>query len=479
MREPDFYLSADMRLLELQRAALGLQAPEHADWENRAVAEGQNVPEDPIEAPTGAVLNLVAVAVPSSGVIPGAVVTLTLSIANEGVAPARSLLVSVPLPGGASYRNGSFVRDGVPAFDEIAERFMGAGLELGDLAPKSRATFVWKIGVRIGARPLVIAPQIHASGAAVIGASAISISRKPASAEATVAASVLAQPSQPPAPIVPVDIPVPDLPFYELDETEREEYEAPAVVAEPVRVAEPEPAAVAAVAPPSVEVPHVPSREATVLLGTFDRPTLSFFDRVFRGTKAPTILQHCIFGAALASTRSYRDGADTAGLKEHFDAQSQILHRIVLHEKLGRKEPIADYAGTYLARVAGLTAEPVAAPALSSGPTQLVFATELSEPALAVLRSLDAESARWDFVKARQLTLALQAQRLVGGDATEAQRASVENALRSYAQAAMTTLQRLFVRIRIDRTTGTLSLTDAELDRRAVELLEALSPLFP
>lgn len=460
MRDPDFYLSADMRLIELQRSALGLPAPDRPDWENRAIADGPNLPDDPVRPPESAILNVIAVATPSEGIIPGAIVTLSLSVANEGVAPARDVRVGVPLPGGASYRPGSFVRDGTPGYDEIAERFFGAGLDVGDLAPKSRATFVWKIGARLGARPLVVAPQVSAAGAAIIGGGAIAISRLAIAPGAAAAAEVASLPPEAlPVPLVPVEVPVPDLPFYELDETEAAAYAA----------AERDPAEKPA--PPVV-------REAVLLLGTFDRPTFAFFDRTFRGTKRPTILQHCIFGGALACTRAYGDGGDPAGMRAHLDAQSQILHRVSLYEKLGKKEPIADYSGTLIARADALAPEPVGTPAIASDATRIVFETEIAEPSLAVLRSIQAERERWDFVKARQLTLALQAQRAVGGGGTPAQRAALENALRAYSQAAMTALQRLFVRIRLDRTTGALQQSDPELDRKAVALLEAIGALF-
>ncbi len=470
MREPDFYLSADMRLIELQRTALGMPTPDRPDWENRAIAEGQNIPDDPIEAPTGATLHVIAAALPAEGIIPGAIVTLTLSVANEGVAPAKNVRVAVPLPGGASYRPGSFVRDGVPAFDEIAERFFGAGLDLGDLAPKSRVTFLWKVGARIGTRPLIVAPQVLAADAAVIGGGALAISRKEISAAAALDAAM--PPTATLAPVIPVDVAIPDLPFYELDDREAAEYAA-AEAPPTVPIVAPVPAPVAAPAPVAPK-----TREAVVLLGTIDRPTLSFFENTFRGAKTPTILQHCIFGSALACTRSYRDGGDAAGLAAHFDAQSQILHRIVLHEKLGKKEPIGGYAGTFLARIGALVPEPLLAPGISGDTTRIVLEAEVGEPSMVVLRSIEAESARWDFVKARQLTLALQAQRTIGSKGTAAQRASAENALRAYAQAAMTTLQRLFVRIRLDHTIAVLRQTDSELDRKAVELLEALAPLF-
>jgi hypothetical protein len=298
----------------------------------------------------------------------------------------------------------------------------------------------------------------------VIGASALSISRKETTPGAALEASLPRAVA--PQPLVPVELAVPDLPFYELDEREEAEYAAETATSAPVAQT------------PVAAPPPKATRAAVALLGTFDRPTFSFFDRTFRGTKRPSVLQHCIFAGALACTRSYKDASDVAGLREHFDAQSQILHRISLFEKLGKKEPIAELAGELLARTGELSAETLEAPGIESDATRIVFETEIGEPSLAVLRSLEVESSRWDFVKARQLTLALQAQRAVGGAGTAAQHALVENALRAYGQAAMTALQRLFVRIRLDRTTGALQQTDPELDRKAVALLEALAPLF-
>ena len=216
-------------------------------------------------------------------------------------------------------------------------------------------------------------------------------------------------------------------------------------------------------------------REAVVLYGGLERATLAFFERVFNGSKDPTILQHCIFAGALACAVD-ADGNDNVGLRAHLAAQSQILHRVSLHEKLGKREPISEYAGQLLAQIDAIAPAPVRTSAQSNA-DRLVLANELHEPALAVVRKIAQESARWDFIKARQLTLALQAQRVVHND--DARAAAVDNALRAYAQHAMTVLQKLFVRLRLDKTTGVLFQTDPSLDNAARALLAACAAAMP
>jgi hypothetical protein len=143
-----------------------------------------------------------------------------------------------------------------------------------------------------------------------------------------------------------------------------------------------------------------------------------------------------------------------------------------LHEKLGKKEPIGEYAGKLTAGIDAIAPRPVR-PAASPGADRLALSNELHEPALVVVRKIAEERDRWDFVKARQLTLALQAQRVLLDD--DARAAAIDNALRSYAQHSMTVLQKLFVRLRIDRTTGVLFQADAALDAAARVLLAALA----
>lgn len=484
-REPDFELSADMRLLELQRSALGLSAPERPAWETRLSTEPSFGLDEPREIPREtAVLAIDLHATPDGDVIAGTVITLSLSVSNEGDAEALGIRVAVPRPGAATYRTGSFVRDGRAVSDDAAEDFFGNGISIERLAPNSRATFVWKLGVALGTKPLVLAPDVEAETGAVIGGRPLSISRKRGAI--TAFSGELSRAEQAflePKPLIPVDIPADELPIYELDEEEQLVYEAadsalstqsvetPAVqVEQPVVEPEPEPEIAAPGSEPIVVAPVVSAREAVALFSAFSPATLTFFERVFNASKPPTILQHCIFGSALACTRDAR-GDDSSGLKAHLDAQSQVLHRISLHEKLGKKAPIAEYAGELLADLDRLVPAPVATPALD--PTGLTLSSEVLEPTLNVIRKIAEERGRWDFVKARQLTLALQAQTIAHAD--EARKAAVENALRTYAQASMTVLQKLFVRIRIDRTTGLLFQSEPPLDASARALLAALS----
>lgn len=469
-----------MRLLELQRGALGLPPRERLSWESHAITEG-SLPVAQAEPEPGRtpVLSVETSAFPADGVIPGAVVTLALSVSNEGAATAQDVVVTAPLPGGAAYRPGSFVWNGRSTYDEVAESFFNAGLPIGTLAPGDRATFQWKVGVRLGTKPIVVAPHVRGAGTAVVGGRPIVVGRKEQAATAFAGDVAQAEAAIYEAkPLIPVDIPATDLPIYELDEEEELVYAAtdatltaaaPPQIEEPQPQIAPEPDAKPVAAEP---IAPEPVRQSVVLYGSFDRATIAFFERIFLGTKPPGILQHCIFGGALACTLDAQ-GGDPAELKRHLDGQSNILHRIVLHEKLGKKEPISEYAGQLLAELNRLAPAAVVSPGWGQKGT-LTLVSELSEPTRVVIGTLAEERARWDFVKARQLTLALQAQ-TVAGNLEPGLRSQLEGALQSYAQASVTALQKLFVRIRIDRTTGLLFQNEPALDAAAKAAIAALA----
>ncbi|MDQ2680987.1 MAG: hypothetical protein M3Y21_08205 [Candidatus Eremiobacteraeota bacterium] len=469
-----------MRLLELQRAALGVVAPPPTTWNSDSAFEGlpTSQPEEP-PAASGAMLSVEANASPLDGVIPGAVVTLSLSVANDGTADARGIRVATPLPGGAAYRNGSFIRDGRPIFDDEADEFFGNGLLIPILAAKARATFVWKISVRMGSKPLTLMPLISAQGVAIIGARPLVIARK----GDTATAFHVELPKFDPLLYSPEISLADERPFYELDDEETLVHEA---VDSALTLPTTKPIEPILDRPPEPKVEQIPmetsssataTHETFVLLGGLDRPTLSYFERVFNAAKPPALLQHFLFAGAIACTRPADDRIEDLGLKTHQDAQSQHLQRAVLHEKLGKKAALANYAGELLTDLARLVPGDVQPPANSSAPGTIALRAELTEAMLSVTARIAAEPQRWDFVRARQLALALQAQFIIG-EVTAEDRAETNAALRFYAQTAMTTLQRFFVRARLDPTTATLSVRDPLLDTAARKVLNAFSAVL-
>ena len=479
-----------MRLVELERAKLGVSKPELGAWQTQAAPEGPSVEAEGEPQAQSALLAVELTATPGEDVIPGAIVTLALSVANEGYEPARGVRVGVPLPGGASFRNGSLIRNGQPVLDEVAEALFGEGLLLGDVPARSRATLVWKIGVRLGNKPLVMSPTATAEDAAVVGAKTLSVSRR----EGAQQAGFTLQMQQAKR----------ELPIYELDEEETLEHEAAQAALSPVIApakleyqppmepptpmtpppAQPEPYAPPPEQPsqpPPEQPPDVEPaaaaavREGVVLFGRIDRPSVAYFERLFNGSKDPTLLDHFILGGALACTGGPA-GSDR-GLDTHLQAQRQLLQRLVLHEKLGKKEPITQYTGELLAQIDAFqkTAVPAAEPLDDSN--VVLLECELDAPTLGVLAKMQGDKARWDFTKARQLTLALQARKAVS-KAPEPANEAAEAALRNYAQVSGTQLQRFFVRMRLDRTTGLLFTHDTTLDAAARRTVAALTALF-
>ncbi len=353
--------------------------------------------------------------------------------------------------------------------------------------------------MRLGNKPLVVAPVIEGTQTAVIGGRSAVISRK--GGETAAFTGELLRASQSSAPI------------YELDEEELLEYEAtqsalsvrapadeyippmepplqpvpppdqpeplpppdqPSPNPEPASPPDPQP-----ITPPPPEQPpdvEPAAREEVALFGALDRPSLAYFERVFTGSKPPVLLDHFILAGALACARDAQ-GFDGAGLRAHLDEQAQLLQRIALHRKMAKVEPIGNYAGQMTARVDRCVRAPLTTLEPLDDPNMLRLQTELSGPALTLLTTMQEESARWDFTKARQLTLALQARRVAAHASLERIHAA-EHALSVYAQASALQLQRFLVRMRIDRTTALLFAPEPSLDPAAQALIGALGALF-
>ena len=464
-RDPNFEASADMRLVELTRSASGKATPVKSRWQSRGNAEaGSPVVDEEFAALDGALIVATLHSTPSADVIPGAVLTVTLALTNEGGEDARTILIGAPVPGAARIRPGSLVMDGRPAANDIAEAFFGAGYTLRTLTGGSRTTFFWQIEILAGTDPVIISGNVRATGSAVIVPTSLRVSRRLGATgafKASVAAAVA--PAQ-----------AADLPIYELDEEEILVHEAVSGPFEAAPVLEPAP-----VLKPEPILALVTTRETMLLTTTIDRASLAFFERVFNGSAEPTLLDHLTFASQLACvTQQPLNSGDDGQIRKHQEAQAQLLARIALHERLKKRDSLSAYAGTLACSFEQLRARSLPSDFRLAAPASTcLLALEPSNVGLATLIRLSEPGAPWDFLRARQLTHALGATTVLNEGIPATQHALAEQAFRGYSQASANALQRLFVRQRIERSTAVLLSNDKSLDAAARQVIAVLTEI--
>ena len=258
--------SAERRLMEHRRRELGAPPSPTSPWSR--TREGPNALAAAATLDrSGASLDVAISAWPSDGLIPGAVVTVTLVVANGGSAGADEIVAVVPAPSGAAYRPGTLMHDGREA-DAGAEALLGAGLALGKLAGGDRTALTWKLDIGPGIDDLILAPAVRAD-APVVAARPLMLGRTEAPSAFKAGMSAELAPSAPTVPTTHEDV---ETPFYELDSEEQivetalqsaidTSLEKP-LAAPPVET--PAPAAAGAVpAPPAPRVPPVAPIPAT------------------------------------------------------------------------------------------------------------------------------------------------------------------------------------------------------------------------
>jgi hypothetical protein len=502
-RDPDFENSADMRLVDYTRTSLGLPSPDRPRWDSRISADGSGLPEPGQPERRGAIITAELACFPPGPVIPGAVLTITLGLVNDGSEAAAGLTVGVPVPGGATYREGSLERDGRPVDPSGVEAFLRGAYCVDELAPGSRAVLKWQLDVRASTGPIVVAPVIRADTGAVLGGRPFVVERAQRRPLPTAFAAAVEQA------VMSMTLPATGMqerPFYELDEAEELLHEAvdaapasgvpsidvPAAAAdappagEAVLIANetaPVERSSASTEPPlAAQPPSSPSteseresvRRAVLLLRELDPATIAYFERTLGGSKPATILDHALFANALATWQPYPGDDDRLGLRRFLDEQGRILQRLSLLGRLGKRDPIAAHAGTPPSELAAL--QPWEIGTIEDRPRgrdRLLLASELGEAEAEAVRRLIAEPARWEFAKARQLTALFQPRAVATALAADLA-SELTAALHAYAHASSTAFQRLFVRLRLDRTTGPLLQNDAEADLAARRLLALL-----
>ncbi|HXF33684.1 MAG TPA: hypothetical protein VN603_03865 [Candidatus Acidoferrales bacterium] len=505
MTEERFDQSADMRLVELRREQLGIAKPTAAAWQSKAAVDLPFGPAPEIAAPeSGAVLNLALTANPDSGLIPGAVVTLGLSVVNEGSKPATKAALRLPLPTAMTYRPGSMQIDGRDVSDDLAEQLFGTGLDLGTLTGSQRRTVLLKLTAKASVDDPVLFPTLSSADAAVVGAKAVKLERK--SAPTAFASSVTRA--------LPVEEPA-----YELEPEETIVYEAadaalspivpPAVVQPPAKaplIAPPPPPqakppakpaepladpgarapkapqqpAKAPQAPPTAPVQVSARARATVPLQRLSEPALTTviektklatLTQFFAATRSFGMVAHYLLLSALACTRTLPSEESDQEIASFFAAQDALLTKALIAKRLGKAVALSDVAAPLPAFPPQF---PDSAPVPGNGSgTRVVLLRTFSSNELDFIGRAVANAGSPPFTRAGQLSVGLCAKTVIASDRSKAE--ICEHALAEYAANASSEINRLFVRARLDKRTDLFGASSPQLDDRARAVLAGLS----
>lgn len=217
-----------------------------------------------------------------------------------------------------------------------------------------------------------------------------------------------------------------------------------------------------------------PEARATVTLyRELDRATRAYFDRAFGPNATPALLQHCLFGCALACALD-ADGRDAGKLKLQLDLQAQALHRLALAARANGG--VRPDSARFLVDLDGLRTQSPHEAAMATDGDTLVLTTRLSEAALELGSRLGEQKERCDFLRAWQFALALQAQALHSPRAPS-RALQVQHALQRYARVTSEALERSAMLARLEDATALLRRSEPELDDAARVLLAGLAAL--
>jgi hypothetical protein len=173
-----FDRDADSRLLERRRREeLGL-APQPPPASSTPVRFGAEsiVHDDPHQiAPRSAMLRVAVTARPNRELIPGAVVTVVVSLHDDGDADAADARVRVVLPAETEAIAGSFSRDEI---ELDGEELLGAGLRVGTVAAGDQLRIRFALRVLPGTRPLDLSVHAGAPGVPTISAPTLRLARR-------------------------------------------------------------------------------------------------------------------------------------------------------------------------------------------------------------------------------------------------------------------------------------------------------------
>ena len=447
--------SAERRLLEHRRRELGA-APSsftaNASWSRARENPATLSPASTIDR-TGARLDVAVTAWPADGLIPGAVVTVTIVVSNGGIEPADDVTISAAVPTGAAYRPGTLKHDGRDG-DAVADALFGEGLTLPKILAAGRSALTWKLDVLPGIADLVIAPAVKAS-VPVVSARPLALRRgKMAGAFRTdlEAATAAAPPLLPPAQNVPTTHEDVETPFYELTPEEEIAETALLTAISAAPLPAPEPAA----AP-------LPALYRTVRPGD-----LSLVERLLESSLG--LLPHFVFINLLSAATS-GDGGDPLGLAAFVDREAGLLGRLKVAARLGKPLALDEGAGSPPALDVEQTAIRFANPPAKRIAGAALLRTTIDSARLADARNAyDRPVARW--LALRLVTLAFCSQGLA--DDSHPNAAMVRAALGAYATQSRLALVAFGTRMKLDRRLDPTRASTTQLDAAARNVIEAL-----
>jgi hypothetical protein len=461
-----FDVSADMRLLELQRRALGLAEPAAATWRSRSGNEsGEGEADASAREPAGISIAAQLDASPRSGIIPGALVTVTLALVNNGATAARDVRVSMPLPLDAAIHPGTLRIDGTARGDDQAAELFGDGLAIGDLAAGSRRTILVRLVIGPGTSDLTMSAHVEAGAGAIAGPGAIRLSRG-------------AAPTRPAAE---------ERPFYEPDESEasiESGLPEPAFIAvvQPAEVP-PAPVPPESIAPPVTELPAptppiaLPSAPAIrgsggpVLLTTLDRRRYAALTALFRERSLGMIAHYLVLNA-LATVEPLPGDGEAPELRTFVTNQERLLTRALVSQRLGKPSPPESIAALFPAFPPPLAPRTGEVPLPEPEPGTLVLVRAFSEREIGFLGGMLANAGSPPFLRAAQLFVGLCA--TDSAETDDATRRTMATLLSRYAGLAAAEISRIFLRAKLTRTPAVFKESGADLDDAARAVLAAI-----
>jgi hypothetical protein len=449
-----FERDADARLLERRRREeLGLPAPTQPRSPGAGSFGAESLTADEERAPRPPTLRVGLEARPDRELIPGALVTVVVSVHDDGDGEVPDATVRLSVPPDAEPVAGAFARDDVPI---DGEALLGTGLRLGAIPAQGVVRLRLALRVLPGTEPIDLTVTANAAGVPAVAPPTLRLRRRAGHAA-----------YEPPRP------------FYELEEGEHVEHEearpAPAVidtrsideaVPEAVPILPPAPdEPILALAGPEPELALRPPPEPAgpVLFRRVEADEVRALERVYTGA-----LPHGLAALALLSSIAAVDGptGEALGLSAFARAIAAALPRALVAARMGRPTPPVVTAEALTALRP--TAQAIPDPGGRSEPALLVA---LDPHALDGLRGVLDRQLADPFLRGVQVLLAVAPRRIDGiaraGDA-------FEDAVAAFRVAAGSWLMRVTVRRTVDRRFDPLTAEDAALHAAGRTVVDAL-----